>query len=229
MSQQANRPENLGAAMARSDSPGHAWAAFRVFFQHASPLILLGLSLACLLFRLWLDTPWRATELIAPLLILAGWPFLEWAIHVYMLHYRPVTIAGRTLDFRLPQTHRDHHASPWELSRVFIPLHVYPLVAPALLLGAWLLLPDPAFMSTALLSYFLLGLHYEWVHYLAHIRWCPPGRYYRRRVQHHRLHHFRHERLWWGVSMGLADVLFRTAPQAEQVPRSAHTDQLLAP
>ncbi len=211
---------------ARGDSPDHASGAIVTFFSHASPLLLLALTLACALWRASLG-PLEAVELFAPLVIAAGWPFLEWVIHVHMLHYRPIRLFGRRIDFRLPQTHRDHHASPWDLQRVFIPLHIFALVPPLLFLGAWLILPSPEIRATALLCYFGLGLHYEWVHYLAHIRWCPPGRYYRRRVQHHRLHHFRNEKLWWGVSMGLGDSLLGTAPPADTVARSSTTAHLL--
>lgn len=217
--------EFTAQGQARSDSPDDATGAVLTFFSHASPLLLLGLSLACAIWRASLG-PFQPIELLAPALIVAGWPLLEWGIHVYMLHYRPITLFGRRIDFKLPQTHRDHHASPWDLQQVFIPLHIFVLVPPLLLLGAWLILPSPEMTTTALLCYFVLGLHYEWVHYLAHIRWCPPSRYYRRRVQHHRLHHFRDETLWWGVSMGLGDRLLGTAPPAESVRRSASTGNL---
>ncbi len=211
---------------ARSDSPDNAARAIITFFSHASPLLLLTLTLSSMAWRASLG-PFHPTELIAPTLIVAGWPFLEWSIHVWMLHYRPVTLFGRRIDFRLPQTHRDHHAAPWDLQRVFIPLHIFVLVPPLLLLGAWLILPTPEWAATTLLFYFGLGLHYEWVHYLAHIRWCPDNRYYQRRVRHHRLHHFRNEKLWWGVSMGLGDRLLGTAPPSDSVNRSGSTGNLL--
>jgi hypothetical protein len=39
-------------------------------------------------------------------------------------------------------------------------------------------------------------------------------------VREHRWHHFRNENYWWGVSMGMGDRLFRTAPAVEETGRS---------
>ena len=39
-------------------------------------------------------------------------------------------------------------------------------------------------------------------------------------MRNHRLHHFKNEHYWFGVTMLGADRLLRTAPQAEDVERS---------
>lgn len=215
-------PSNTASA----DSPATAGHALRVFFSHPSPLILLTLTAGFCGLRVHLGN-WSWADAIAPLLIFAFWPLLEWLIHVFMLHYKPVTLGGRNIDFLLPQTHREHHAEPWKLQRVFIPLHVFPLVAPALIVGTWLILPSMELTAGALAVYFALALNYEFCHYLAHIRWSPPLEYYRRRVRLHRFHHFKNENQWWGVSMGLGDVLLGTAPDPETTPRSDTTGNLL--
>ena len=55
---------------------------------------------------------------------------------------------------------------------------------------------------------------------MAHVRWTPALSYYRRRQRMHRLHHFRNENLWWGVSTGIGDLVLGTAPDAADAPRS---------
>lgn len=200
------------------DLPRTAGVALRMFLSYWSPRILLIAASLALLARL--ATPgWNLVDLLILAALLLYWPINEWLIHTQILHYRPLRLFGRAIDFRLPQTHREHHADPWNLPRVFIPLHVFPLTFPLLLGAAWLLTPDLPRMLSFLAVYLLLALHYEWVHYLAHIGWCPPLAFYEQRVREHRLHHFRNDRYWWGVSMGSGDRLLRTAPKAEDVPR----------
>lgn len=214
----ANSSTNKGIKpLFTHDAPDSAGAAFGVFFSHPSALILslLVVTFSALRVSAGNFSPW---ELISPLVIVGLWPFLEWIIHVHILHYKPVRLFGRKWDFKLPQTHRDHHKEPWDVPQIFIPLHVFPLVSPLLLLP-YLVFP-PAIVHGVLAFFFLMALHYEWCHYLAHIKWCPPGSYYRRRVQEHRWHHFHNENQWWGVSMGLGDRVFRTNPDPKSAGRT---------
>lgn len=224
----STRPLPAKSNATASGNPANATTALKVFFKHPSALILAALGFSALATRSQLGAI-QPSELMAIALILAFWPLLEWLIHVFLLHQKPRRLCGRHVDFLLPQTHRWHHADPWNLHWVFIPLHIYPLVAPLIIAATLLLSPSTAFACTLLASYFLLALHYEWVHYLAHINWCPPMRYYQRRVREHRLHHFRHEQHWWGVSMGLGDRLLGTAPKAADINASPTTDNIIGP
>jgi hypothetical protein len=196
--------------------------AVRTFASHASPRLIL---LFVVIFGAWRLSlggfGWKDAVVAAALV--AYFPINEWLIHVFMLHYKPRTLFGRTVDFHLPRTHRHHHANPWELDWVFIPrqVHYWTPVTGALVL--WLFWPVKELALTGLTAYLLLGLHYEWVHYLAHIPWCPDNAYYQRRVREHRYHHFRNENFWWGVSFGLADRGFGTAPKVEETARSGTT------
>lgn len=199
--------------------PATASETVRALYSHASPIILTALAVGLLVFRIYLGN-WHWTDLIAPTLILALWPFLEWAIHVYILHARPLKIFGRELELRVARVHREHHRDPTDLSDITINLEVFPTVVPALIALAYWLFPSTELATGALAMFFLLSLHYEWCHFVAHVRWTPPLAYYRRRQQLHRLHHFRDEQKWWGVSMGLGDVVLGTAPDARSTPRS---------
>jgi hypothetical protein len=209
--------------------PRTAGAALREFVTHPSPQ-LIALFVAVLgAWRAWLGNfGWG--DLVVALAIVAYFPFNEWLIHVFMLHYRPKKVFGRTVDFYLPVTHRRHHADPWNLKWVFIPRHVHFWTIPIIALILWAGWPAKELTLTGVTVYLLLGLHYEWVHFLAHIPWCPSGpvigAYYQRRVREHRYHHFRNENYWWGVSMGLGDRVLRTAPPVEDVERSGTTSTL---
>ncbi|MBI5924109.1 MAG: sterol desaturase family protein [Aquabacterium sp.] len=202
-----------------ADSPRTVSEAVWVFLRHPSPLILLVTLLALGVMR-WQagDLAWQDAAIA--LGIWAYFPFNEWLIHKFILHYRPRQILGRTVDFYLPKTHRRHHSDPWNLTWVFVPRHVHALVLGLLSLvylvaGSW----RPELLTFAFV-YLLFGLHYEWVHYLTHITWCPPLAYYERRVLEHRWHHFRNENYWWGVSFGAGDRVLGTAPDAKDIARS---------
>jgi len=209
--------------------PRDAATALRVFITHASPLLIALIIAPLAAWRLALGGFGWADAVVA-LALVAYFPFNEWLIHVFMLHYKPRTVFGRTIDFYLPVTHRRHHADPWNLKWVFIPRHVHFWTLPAIVLILWLGWDERAPVLTGLVTYLLLGLHYEWVHFLAHIPWSPSGpvigTYYQRRVREHRYHHFRNENFWWGVSMGLGDRVLRTAPPVEDVGRSGTTSTL---
>lgn len=215
----------LSGHNARSN-PATASSAIKTFLLHPSASILLLATIGFGAYRMSLGELGLADGLIA-LILFAVWPVLEWLIHVVLLHNKPRSLRGRQIDFLLPQTHRWHHADPWNLKWVFIPLHIYPLVGPLLIIGSFWLLPSPELAATTLCLYFGFALHYEWVHYLAHINWCPPLGYYRKRVQEHRWHHFRNESQWWGVSRGLADRLFGTAPHVSDTEASKTTGNIL--
>lgn len=205
--------------------PRDAASAVRTFASHPSALLIVAMIVPLAAWRLALGD-FGLADLAVAVALVAYFPFNEWLIHVLMLHWRPRKVFGRTIDFYLPITHRRHHADPWNLRWVFIPRHVHAWTVPAIVAILALLWPWKALALTGLVTYLLLGLHYEWVHFLAHIPWCPPLAYYQRRVREHRYHHFRNENYWWGVSMGLGDRVFRTAPAVEATGRSGTTSTL---
>jgi len=63
-------------------------------------------------------------------------------------------------------------------------------------------------------------LTYEWTHPLIHSAYRPRHRYFRSIERAHRLHHFRNEHYWFGVTVNAADHLLGTFPAREDVPLS---------
>jgi hypothetical protein len=193
--------------------------ALAVFYRHASPRVLTALFAAALAARIALGDA-SLFDLAIPAAIVLLWPLQEWLIHVCILHYEPVKVLGRRLDFKVPILHRAHHRDPWRLDLVFIPTHVF-LYVPLAVAGAfWLGASRPALAAAALAAYFALSLHYEWVHFMIHTRYRPRLGYYQRLAHNHLLHHFRNEHYWFGVTMLQADRWLRTAPEPDAVPKS---------
>jgi hypothetical protein len=220
----ATRPRT-DPGIARPGGPETLGEAVPFFLRQASPRILLiGFALAAT-YRLMLGH-WTVWDLLPPAIILAYWPINEWLIHVLILHFRPFPLFGRTVDFRVPRSHRAHHRDPWNLAILFIPIHSFVYSLPLLLGLAWVLTPTPELAATAVAFYVAMSLHYEWVHFLAHTRYAPRTAYYDRVIRNHRLHHFKNEHYWFGVSMSGGDRLLRTAPRQDEVPISPTTRDL---
>jgi sterol desaturase/sphingolipid hydroxylase (fatty acid hydroxylase superfamily) len=192
-------------------------AAF--FFRHASPRILAVALAAAAGTRLAVGG-FSAWDLVPVLLVAAYWPLNEWLIHVFVLHAKPIRIGSRSFDPSVPRKHREHHRDPWNLEILFIPLGSFVYTLPLLVGLAFLLAPSRELALSGLVAYLALALHYEWVHFLAHTRYVPKTAHYRNLVRNHRLHHFKNERYWYGVSMLGADRPLGTAPAPEAVERS---------
>lgn len=192
--------------------------AQREFWSHATPWMIGAVTALAIAARVWLGAvSWWDLAVVALLVCLQ--PIQEWFIHVHILHFRPRTIFGLRIDPTLGRVHRAHHVDPWRVDLIFVPKFAVPLSASihALVWGALLPLPLAA---TAMVTAGLLGLHYEWVHYIAHIPYRPKLRWYRENARLHRLHHFKNENYWQGVSGFLGDRIMRTLPDPKDVPKS---------
>ena len=198
--------------------------ARREFITNRSPQILLtGLILAVAL-RLGVgDYQW--TNLIPFAAVLALEPFIEWTVHIYVLHAKPLTIGGRRFDTIVAQDHRAHHADPRDLPLLFIPLRwcLY-LVAGLILVGVFI--PGWSNRSSWYVAAFAMALTYEWVHFLIHTDYKPRTYPYRMLYNHHRLHHYRNEQYWFGITNTLGDHVLGTAPDKNDVPVSATAKNL---
>jgi len=204
----------------RPGTPFTLGDARRVFVTYWSPRILIVLTALALAVRLALGS-WSVWDLAVIAGTLALWPLLEWTIHVHILHFRPFTLFGRTVDFAVPRSHRAHHRDPTNPAFVFIPTHVFVYAVP-LQLALWLgLMPTPPLALTGLAFYMAMALRYEWIHFLVHTRYTPVTAYYRRLWRNHRLHHYKNEHYWFGVTMLGGDRLLGTAARREVVPTSA--------
>ena len=206
--------------MNTSESPTTLGGAARRFLDYLSPRVLAVATIATLGVRLALGD-WTLWDGAIVLGIVAFWPLQEWLIHVFILHYRPVTVLGRTLDFPVPRSHRAHHRDPWNIDILFIPSHVF-LYAIPLQLALWIgLAPTLPLAFTGLATFYALTLHYEWVHYMVHTRYRPTWWLYDRLWRNHRLHHCKNEHYWYGVTMLSGDRLLGTAPALDAVTTSA--------
>ncbi len=185
------------------------------FVRHGSNAVLLALAaglVAVLAAGLLAPSP--------PALAVGALAFFgsEYTTHRFLLHAAPVRqpfVLG--LQQRL---HYDHHLRPNDLGLLFLPLwFAVPVVAlyVAIAFGltrAW----GPT--ASALLGAVLALLYYEWVHYVAHIPFVPRSPFGRWIKKYHLWHHFKNERLWFGVTNPAVDLVARTYRRVEDAERS---------
>ncbi|HXA89078.1 MAG TPA: sterol desaturase family protein [Mycobacterium sp.] len=200
--------------------------ARREFWKHPSPWIIAATLLAALAARVAVGD-WQITDAIVPVVMIAGFPFLEWVIHVFILHWRPRRVGGVTVDPLLARKHREHHVDPRDVPLIFIPWQSLLWVVATEIAITLLAFPRPGMGLTFLAFLAVLGIAYEWSHYLIHSDYKPKTSVYRAIWRHHRLHHFKNEHFWFTVtSAGTADRVLRTSPAPATVATSATVKNL---
>jgi hypothetical protein len=196
------------------------------FWKHPSPWIIAATLVAALAARVAVGD-WQITDAIVPVVMIAGFPFLEWVIHVFILHWRPRRIGGVTVDPLLARKHREHHVDPRDVPLIFIPWQSLLWVVATATAITLLAFPRPGMGLTFLAFLAVLGIGYEWSHYLIHSDYKPKTSFYRAIWRHHRLHHFKNEHYWFTVtSAGTADRFLRTSPAPATVATSATAKNL---
>jgi Fatty acid hydroxylase superfamily len=203
-------------------------ACWREFMAHFSPRAALTATSLALGARIYAGG-WSWHDLLPPLALLAAQPFVEWVIHKYLLHLPPFELRGRRIELYGSIQHRNHHLAPSDLDRVLLkPIEVLgflvqiavviAIITSAIVLPiGWPVLP----LALTGIAFAYLGLfRYEWSHFLIHTPYVPRTSWYRAIWRNHRLHHFKHEGYWMGVSSNLGDRLLRTNPDQRSVEKS---------
>lgn len=196
--------------------------ARRLWLRELPPKLLLAHVLGWLVYRVWLlaqgDVGWR--DLVAIVAIVLLHPFAEWLIHVHLLHFRPRKLLGRRIDFPASLYHRLHHRDPWDLRFVLMPVQTMILGLGALALLLRPITSSPGVWASAMLLAAGIALYYEWIHFLVHTSYRPQGRWYKRQWRLHRLHHYKNEHYWMGVTRHLGDMVLGTFPDPDDVESS---------
>jgi sterol desaturase/sphingolipid hydroxylase (fatty acid hydroxylase superfamily) len=203
--------------------------AVREFWKHPSPLMIGAMLLVALVARVIVGD-WQYTDAMIPLGMLAVFPFLEWLIHVFVLHWRPKRLGRLTIDPLLAREHRAHHSDPRAVPLIFIPWQSLLTWALPLTVAVGLLaFPRLGTGLTFLVCIATLGLLYEWTHYLIHSDYKPKTPVYRAIWRNHRHHHFKNENYWFTVtSSGTADRVLGTYPEPADVENSPTAKNLHA-
>jgi hypothetical protein len=162
---------------------------------------------------------WGAGDVAVALAVVVLTGFVEWFIHLFVLHAAADAWTSRRLG--TGSGHRQHHLDPPDLEWLLLrPVDVATFVVVlAIWSAAWaapltLAIGGNVTASTVTaIALAAIGLaHYEWTHLLSHTSYRPKSRYYARLARNHRWHHYRNERYWLGVTSNLGDRVLRTLP-----------------
>lgn len=193
----------------------------RTFLGEDAPrVILVGAGVVGVLRLFVGQFGWVDAVAASLAVVLVG--FVEWFIHVHWLHAPDTSV--RMKKWRSGVSHRQHHVEPDTVGfllltgpdaasymAVLVAWHAtWPLLLAwglgASLVGTYL---------TALGTSYLLLAYYEWLHLLIHSSYRPRSSYFKRVAAHHRLHHYRNENYWMGVTSRLGDRVLGTSPKSK--------------
>jgi hypothetical protein len=164
---------------------------------------------------------WHAADLVVAVIGVAGTGPVEWVVHRYLFHAPADSRRARWL--AAGRSHRRHHLDPPDLRwlRLAPPAAAAMLAVVAGLVAALavpiaLVTAAPAagpYLSAVAVAWLAVA-HYEWTHLLIHSSYRARSGLYRRLARNHRLHHYRNEAYWLGVTSELGDRLLGTRPAA---------------
>ncbi|MEO8497907.1 MAG: sterol desaturase family protein [Planctomycetota bacterium] len=201
-------------------------AAWEFVGIHSLQFLFAGL-IASLVIRLALGgwTMWDAVILVGTIVV---WPLQEWLGHVYLLHMKSFRLFGRTIEPVFIKTHRNHHRDVREPISGVVPTYFVAMYLLGLPFIWHIGLALPQAFTGVTTSLVLLAT-YEWVHFLIHTSYKPRGRWYSSLWRNHRLHHFKNENCWFGVTTIVADVVLGTHPDQQLIGNSDTCLTLAAP
>ena len=191
-----------------------------VFLRHGGvAMLVVGVAAETLAWLFGVVTLQPALILLGALLFYLS----EYGMHRFAFHAPPLSWPpARRLQRRL---HYDHHVEPNRLDLLFLPAwFLVPNLAVAA--GLFALAFGTQAAASALLGMMLAILHYEWVHYVAHIPYQPRTRLGRWIKQYHLRDHFISEKHWFGVSNPALDGVFGTLHGPDAAEKSATTRHL---
>ncbi|MGA2055962.1 MAG: sterol desaturase family protein [Bradyrhizobium sp.] len=193
---------------------------FLTFLRHGGvAALVIGVAVEALAFLFGWVEPRLALILLGALLFYLS----EYGMHRFAFHAPPLSWPWlRKMQHRL---HYDHHVEPSRLDLLFLP--IWFLVPNLAVVTALVALAFGAEASlSALFGTMLAILHYEWVHYVAHIPYQPRTRLGRWIKQYHLRHHFISEKHWFGVSNPTLDGVFGTFHGPDAGDKSTTTRKL---
>lgn len=202
-------------------------ALLRLFVRHPSPCILGTVTAGALGTRVALGG-WSWTDALTVAAVVALWPFAEWTLHRFALHARPRTVARRRLELPAARNHRLHHLDPRLIRQVYSQTPT--LLGGLAVLGVLLFVAAPSgrLAVTAAAATAGAWLTYEWTHFLVHSPYRPRTRAVRALERNHRLHHYKNEGYWFGITWLAADRILGTLPDRADVETSPTARTLAA-
>jgi 4-hydroxysphinganine ceramide fatty acyl 2-hydroxylase len=193
----------------------------RTFLRHGSNAVLLaGIVVVTIAFALReLSFSWTGA-LIGALVFFTS----EYTTHRFLFHARPSRV-GRILKLQ-HRLHYDHHVDPPKLDLLFLPWWFTVPVTVLYFLVYYAITRNAGLAASLMFGSLVALTYYEWVHLVAHVPFIPRtpiGKYMKK---YHLWHHYKNERLWYGVTNPSMDFVMSTYRRVDETERTTTTREL---
>ncbi len=141
-------------------------------------------------------------------LLLGGilsWTFTEYILHRFLFHFHPTGKLAKRIHFIF---HGVHHDYPNDVLRLVMPPAVSIPLAFLFYFTFYFLL-GPALVSLYFVGFVLGYLFYDISHYAIH-HFNFRNKFWFQLKRHHMLHHYQDDKVGFGVSSKLWDIVFKT-------------------
>ena len=227
-----NSDRGISMRVNRQETPARTLGqATQQFWSYSSPRILgVWLLVAVTVLVVTVATAeWTWWALAGAVVVALVQPFLEWFLHILVLHDRPLQVGNRVFDTVVASDHRKHHADPRYVPLVFIPRRWvgYLIATTVAVYGLVFVHFGAATAAVVLVAQALAALGYEWTHFYIHSDAPANNRYIKMVRRIHRNHHYRNPDHWLGITSPVADILFRTYSEPRETPVVPHAKDLI--
>lgn len=189
--------------------PDHYPQALVLMMKQSGPWVLLVSIITSLVLR-GLYGPPTVWDGVVFSMFFFGRGIIEWLVHTYVLHARPLPWLRWQCRSALSRMHAEHHKHPSDINTLFFGGKSVLLTTLVMAVTFSMIMPRQELALTLLSTILLNTLLYEWCHLLAHSTITPRSGLFRRLILNHRWHHYQDGQKWLGVSSTLGDRLFGT-------------------
>ena len=190
------------------DVPSTLKGCITKFLLHATPRFIIVATLCLIGIRLKMPPAISpVVDLLVVIATMAFWTVQEWFLHKYILH-APV-VEGGWLGYHI---HKSHHSTPFYHVSLDAP-EVALVWGAAICAISHVIFPVDSlyiFRLDFVLTYFVMGLLYEWTHYLTHTRYVPKTAFVKSLKTHHMTHHLHDNRCNFAFTLPVMDAWSRS-------------------
>ncbi len=191
--------------------PASYIAMFRFLFSGSGIWAMISVaSLAVAYKSLWGE--WSILDVLAVVAFFVFRGVVEWCIHAWLYHARPLPLVRYRLKTGTHMQHLDHHRRPDDLSRLLITYKGVLVLSLAVLMVFLVFFQSFNAAATMVLGFIVVGVMIEVLHLICHCEIPHRSQGMKRLVWLHRYHHRHDGSNFFGVSSSLGDRLLGTFP-----------------
>ena len=195
--------------------PKSYWEMFRFLFSGSGIWAMLLVAVMAVAYKSTFGR-WSSIDVLAVLCFFLFRGVVEWGIHAWLYHARPLPLLRFRLKTGTHAQHLDHHRRPEDLSRLLITYKGVLALSLMVFIVFFFLFQNINSAATMVLGFIIVGVMIEVLHLICHCRIPHRSQSMNRLVWLHRYHHSHDGGNFYGVSSSLGDRLLGTYPDVGQ-------------